>query len=102
MLFGMTEEMFWKSTINGLKPYGEFYQKKQIELDRLAHRMGAYVYEAVGTALGNAFSKHNSKSYRDKPYMSELEEEKRLEHMTEEEKTEQVEKIFEMLCSGQK
>lgn len=64
----------------------------------MCHRMGAYVYEAVSTALSNAFSKKSIK-YRDKPYLAEEQERISIEHMNEEERLEKVEQIFEMLSS---
>lgn len=98
---GLSEEQFWLSNPRKLKPYGEYYVKKQIELDRLSHRMGAYVYEAISVAMNNAFSKKKV-SYRDKPYMAEEEERRNIEKMTKEERLARVEQIFEMLGSGHK
>ena len=100
-MMGMSEEMFWASNPRKLKPYGEYYFKKQLELDRISHRMGAYVFEAISVALNNAFSKKKV-SYRDKPYMAEEEERRSLERMTKEERLARVEQIFEMLSSGHK
>lgn len=76
-----------------LNPYFEAYQLRVIEEDKAYHRLGSYFYEAVGYALGG-------KPYRKKPYYADEEERMRLERMTEEEKLEQVEKVFEMLASG--
>lgn len=64
--------------------------------------MGAYVFEAVSIALNNVFAKNSSKkkNYRDKPYLAEEEERRKIEHMTEEERKDRVEKIFQMLTGG--
>lgn len=103
MMMGMTEEQFWHSNPRKLIPYSIVYERRQFQIDRWMHAMGAYVYEAVGTVMANAFSKHSNKSYRDKPHMAEEEERLRNERMTEEEKIEKVEEIFAMLSStGQK
>ncbi len=99
---GVTEEKFWNSTVRQLRPYSLVYEKRQFELDRLSHVMGAYVYEAVDASLANAFSKHSKYSYRDKPYSSEQQERKKIEHMTEEERMDKVEEIFSMLSGGNK
>lgn len=98
---GISEEYFWSSNPRKLKPYGDYYFKKQLELDRISHRMGAYVYEAISVAVSNAFSKKKI-SYRDKPYMAEEEERRSIEKMTKEERLAKVEQIFEMLSSGKK
>ncbi len=100
-MMGLSEDQFWASNPRKLKPYGEYYTKRQIELDRLSHRMGAYVYEAVAVAMSNAFSKKKV-SYRDKPYMAEEEERRRIERMTKEERLARVEQIFEMLGGSKK
>lgn len=103
MLMGISEEKFWNSTMRQIKPYGELYKKRQFEEDRILHRMGAYVYEAVGIAIANAFSGKKGKkySYRENPYSFEAQEERTIEKMTEEEKTDKVEQIFAMLAGGQ-
>lgn len=82
-----------------LEPYFEVYQRRQFEIDSIAHRMGAYVYEAVGSAL-SGFGKRPVK-YRDKPFLAEEQERIRIENMTEEERLAKVEDIFKMLCSGE-
>lgn len=102
MLMGVSEEKFWNSTVRQLRPYGLVYERKQFEIDRISHQMGAYVYEAVATALANAFSKYSNHTYRDKPYLSAEQERKQVEHMTEEERMDRVEEIFSMLSSGNK
>lgn len=99
MLMGMSEECFWTSNPRKLKPYSELYFRKQLEADRMAHKMGAYVFEAVSIAINNAFSKKKL-SYREKPYMAEEEERRSIEKMTKEERLAKVEQIFEMLGSG--
>ena len=97
LMMGLTEEQFWKSNPRTLAPYAVVYERRQFEIDRICHRMGAYVYEAVGSALSSMGKK--SHPYRDKPYMAEAEEERRIERMTKEEQLERVEQIFKMLDS---
>ena len=99
LMIGVSEEYFWKSNPRKLAPYGEAYQKKMFEIDRISHRMGAYVYEGIAIALSNAFSKNSNRSYREKPYLYEEEERRKNERLTEEERIEKVEEIFEMLSN---
>lgn len=100
MLIGVSEERFWSSNPRKLNPYTELYFKKQVEIDRIAHRMGAYIYEAFSIVMNNAFSK-KTLSYPKNPYMAEEEERRKMERMTKEEKLKKVEEIFEMLSGGQ-
>ena len=95
LLMGMPEDVFWRSTPRMLVPYSKAYEKKLFEIDRLSHTMGAYVYDAVGSAL-SGFGK-KTKKYRDKPFSEDIEEQLKIERMTKEEKLEKVEEIFDML-----
>lgn len=94
-MMGMTEEIFWKSTPKSLIPYSRAYEKRLFEIDRLSHTMGAYVYDAVGSALSGLGKK--ARKYRDKPFSADAEEQLRVERMSEDEKLEKVEEIFDML-----
>ena len=94
---GISEDRFWRSSPDDLEPYIEVYQRRQFEIDRIAHRMGAYVYEAVAS-VASAFGKH-SHPYPAKPMMADEEERIAIENMTEEERMDKVEDIFKMLCS---
>ena len=95
MAIGVPEEKFWASTVRQLAPYGEAHILRQIETDKQSHNLGCYIYEAIGTAL-------NGKKYREKPHFAEEEERRKLEKLSEEEKLDRVEKIFEMLAGSQK
>ena len=96
---GVSAEIFWRSNPRTINPYLIAWEKQQFEEDRMLHRMGSYVYEAFGTALGNAFSKQSVK-YREKPYLAEAEERRKIERMSEEERMERVNQIFAMLSGG--
>ena len=61
----------------------------------MSHVMGAYVYEAVGSAL-SALGKRPH-AYRSKSFLAEEEERLKVERMTEEERMEKVEELFNML-----
>ena len=87
--------MFWRSTPRMLTPYGKAYEKKLFEIDRISHVMGAYVYDAVGSAL-SGFGK-KARKYRDQPFSADAEEQLKIERMTKEERMEKVEEIFDML-----
>lgn len=94
-MMGMSEDVFWRSTPRTLKPHIMAYEKRLFEIDRLSHTMGAYVYDAVGSAL-SGFGK-KAKKYREKPFSSDAEEQLKIERMTKEEQLEKVEEIFDML-----
>ena len=101
MLIGVSEDQFWNSTVRQLKPYATLYEKRQFEKDRDAYRQGAYIYEALVSVMSSLGGKRSKiHHYPDKPFMATQEEEKRIEAMTEEEKTDKVEEIFAMLASG--
>lgn len=95
MAIGVPEEKFWASTVRQLAPYGEANIIRQINMDRQSYNLGVYIYEAIGTAL-------NGKKYREKPHLAEEEERRNLEKLSEEEKLDRVEKIFEMLAGSHK
>lgn len=92
---GVSEDIFWRSNPRTLKPYTKAYEKRLFEIDRLSHVMGAYVYDAVGSAL-SGFGKKTRK-YREKPFSADTEERLKIERMTKEEQLEKVEEIFDML-----
>lgn len=96
-MMGVSEERFWRSSPGDLEPYIEVYQRKQFEIDRIAHRMGAYVFEAVA-AVVSGMGKHPH-PYPSKPMLADEQERIAIENMTEEERMEKVEDIFKMLCS---
>lgn len=101
MLIGVEEDRFWTSTVRELRPYATLYEKREFEKDRDAYRQGAYIYEALVSVM-SGFSGKRGKihHYPDKPFLASQEEEKSIEAMTEEEKTDKVEEIFAMLASG--
>lgn len=101
MLIGVTEEQFWNSTVRQLKPYATLYEKKEYEKDRDAYRQGAYIYEALVSVMSGLAGKRGKlHHYPDKPFMANQQEEKRIEKMSEAEKTDKVEEIFAMLAGG--
>lgn len=97
MAIGLSKEEFYHSTINDLLDYDEAYRLRRKIEDEQALYLGRYFYEAVSTALANAFSKKGSKpiQYRSKGMIQEMEESNRP--LTEEEKIEQTNNLFAML-----
>lgn len=95
MLIGVSEELFWTLNPRKLAPYTMAHEKRQFEIDRLFHLMGAYVYDATCAAV-SGFGKRAHK-YRSKPFLKEEEERLKIERMNKKEKLEKVEEIFDML-----
>lgn len=77
--------------------YDEAYKIRRRIEDEKALFLGHYFYEAVSTALSNAFRQKGSKpiQYRKKGILAEMEEMNRP--LTEEEKIEQTNNLFAML-----
>lgn len=97
MVMGITPEQFWRMNPRLLSPYYEAEKIKQEQLDTQMWTMGAYVFEAVGTAVGNALRGKGKKAmpYRDSPFSKQIKEERG--EYTEEEKMQKVNAIFNAL-----
>lgn len=80
-----------------LEAYNSAERLKDEKRDAQMWMMGAYVFEAVSKAIGNAFRKKGTKAsqYRDKPLMMENKEQKR--ELTKDEKIEKTKTVFKML-----
>ena len=65
---------------------------------------GIYMYEAVSTALANAFRKKGNKAiqYREKSIMEEIDDNRKYTNPTEEEKIEQTQILFDYLAEMQR
>lgn len=91
------------STLVNLRVYDDAHRLKQRMDDEMNYLIGRYTYEAISVALSNAFRKKGAKAihYREKPFLTELEEElKNKEHLanlTEEEKRKYTDDLFAML-----
>lgn len=80
-----------------LEAYNSAEKLKDEKRDTQMWMMGAYVFEAVSKAIGNAFRKKGAKAsqYRDKPLMMENKEQRG--ELTKEEKVEKTKTVFKML-----
>ena len=58
MLYGMTYEQFWYGDPWMVVAYEQAYMLRQRKTNEQMWIMGAYVANAVATALNNGFSKH--------------------------------------------
>ena len=97
---GIDDEKFWTLTPRRLKIYFDGHHKKLLMDDVKSYHIGVYAYEAVSTALGNAFRKKTQKAYtyREKPILLELEEKEKANlPLTEDEKKRQTELLFAKL-----
>lgn len=97
MTIGVSREEFYHSTLVELHDFDEIYKRRRLIEDEKALFMGIYTYEAVSTALINAFRGKGKKpyEYRKVGILSELEENNRP--LTEEEVKEQTDNLFAML-----
>lgn len=68
MTIGVSEEKFWDSTPNELKPYRKADEIRRKQKDYDMWMMGAYVTNAVSVAVSNALAGKKSRAkYLDKP-----------------------------------
>lgn len=76
LAIGVTKGEIMHSTIVELRVYDEAYKLKKRMQDEMMYLSGIYTYEAVSTALSNAFRKKGAKpaKYRDKPLLEEIRE----------------------------
>ena len=77
---GIGANEFWQLNVRTLRPYLLAENIKREERNYFAWLQGAYIYDAVGCIIGNAFSKKGSKK---KEYVKEP---IRITPLTEEEK----------------
>lgn len=82
-----------------LRVYDEAHKLKQKMIDEMNYLAGRYTYEAISVALSNAFRKKGTKpiQYREKPFLTELEEEQHLLNLTDAEKEKYTNDLFAML-----
>lgn len=94
---GVPYETFWTLNPHTLKPFLEAYKLKQKMMDEQMWMMGAYVHEAVGVVLANAFAKKTAKKAE---YMKEplLRKQQSTQELTEEQKMQQVQNLFACLA----
>lgn len=89
----MTYEQFWLDDPWKAKWYREAYVERRRAENRRDWLLGAYIYNAMGTVLGNAFRKNGSKTenYLEEPFpIFETKEEREAKRQREVAKTEAV------------
>lgn len=102
-VYGMTYEQFWFGDPWLAKTYRKAYVEKRRAENARDWLLGAYFYNAVGTALSNAFRKKGSKpvDYLEKPFpifpptKAEIEEETRKEK-------EKIEAVYRSMLKQQR
>ena len=65
---GIGGEQFWQMTPREIKPYKEAYRMRREQDDTDMWTMGAYVMNAFGVVLANAFGKHSNAKYLEHPF----------------------------------
>lgn len=90
MSIGMTYDQFWYGDVRAFKSYVDADMERQKRRNEEFWLQGLYVYDAISSAIQNAFSKPGShpKRYAEKPYpiFEKSEEEKQAEKEAQEEK----------------
>ena len=84
---GMSSAEYWEGDCSLTRYYREAYKIKQDEMNNNAWLQGLYIYDAISTALHNAFRDEDTeaKEYANQPYnfgnkeKSELEKAKEVE-----------------------
>lgn len=85
MVMGVSEEKFWESTPEELKPYAKAYELRQKAKDHDMWQMGIYVMSAVQTAVQNTlFGKKSKAEYLKEPLTNKVKPEEK--ELTEQEK----------------
>lgn len=103
MTIGVSREEFYHSTLVELRDYDEIFHQRRLIEDERDYMCGIYTFQAVSTALANAFREKGTKphEYRSKSIMAEMEEQRRLENPTEEEKKRQLDLLRKQLFGMQ-
>ena len=93
MMMGMTYEEYWHSDHDVYRFYRKAWKARREEENKRDWLLGAYFYNAVGTAIGNAFRKKGAhvQNYVEEPWPifplskeeAEAKEQKELERMDE-------------------
>lgn len=93
MMMGMTYEQYWHSNHDVYRFYRKAWKARREEENKRDWLLGAYFYNAVGTAIGNAFRKKGARvqNYVEEPWPifplskeeAEAKEQKELERMDE-------------------
>lgn len=104
MAIGVPKAEILHSTLVELRPYDAAYKLRRRMEDERDYFCGIYTFEAVSTAISNAFRGKGKKAepYRKKPILEEIEEHRRITNPTKEEKEEQINAFFAQLTSMQK
>ena len=92
-VYGMTYEQFWYDDPWIAKYYREAYIERRRAENVRDWLLGAYFYNAVGTAIGNAFRKKGARAekYLEEPFpLYETEAEKEAKVRREAEKSEAI------------
>lgn len=95
LAIGIRAEEFWNLNIRSLRPFLKAEEIKFQQKNREMHLQGAYIYEAVSVALGNALRRQGDKvlSYCDKPY--EFMKEEELKKRKQQAETEKLKAAFQ-------
>jgi len=92
LAIGIEYNLFWKLNPRKIKPFYEAHKIKRKMLDEEMWCMGAYIHNAVLSAVEkNLAGKKAKTSYLEKPFMQE--ETKPTEQNTDKEKEERMKKV---------
>ena len=99
----MTHDQFWRDDVWIAREYRKAYVERRKEENRRDWLIGAYAYNAVSTALSNAFKKNGQKpnDYLEEPFpifpktKEEIDEENRKQ-------AEKIEEVYRQMIAKQR
>lgn len=92
----MSEERFWDSDPNDIKPYIYAQETRIKQADQVAWMQGMYFYNALQTALSQFAGKKNAR-YISEPILEKSDNQKKLENLSEIQKENYVNQLFTQL-----
>ena len=93
MVIGVSEEKFWDSTPEELKPYLKAYELKKKEKDNDMWQMGIYVMSAVQAVVQKSlFGRKSKAEYLKEPLSNKAQEKDKV--LTESDKKNEREKLL--------
>lgn len=92
----MSEERFWDSDPNDIKPYIYAQETRIKQADQVAWMQGIYFYNALQTALSQFAGKKNDR-YISEPILEKSDNQKKLENLSELQKENYVNQLFTQL-----
>lgn len=98
MAIGIPYKLFWELNPRKIKPFYEAHKIKNKELDQEMWVMGAYIHNAVLSAVEKNLAGSKAKtSYIERPFLQQTEIEKNETETAKEENLKKVKAVFQSL-----